>query len=397
MLILAFFILIFLAGLGYYFSKDVFAPYVIAPLAWIAILLLYFSSTSYTFPIIHHFPVCLVLWNVLFCISSFCTECYTSKASQWMQQAQPSKKILNIYLLIIFLTIPVMSFILIKQALTEDPENFLLYLRMLNTGLDESIQPPNFGILTYFLNLPLVCLILVLLTSRNKLLIWTVILVNIIAAFVSMSKLSFLGVFFTILFVLYRKNKIGIKHFIIGAGLFLIFSFTLQILRAGSSAGSNASDTTGFLGMYLLSSMGAFDWNAMPFSATHFGENTLRFFYAIGHPLHLCEEPISTILPFTGTPEYTNTYTLFYPFYTDFGLYGIVIFAILYGIFYGFIYKKSLNKGIVGTTIYTIFVNYLMLAFFAELILYNLSMQIQYLFFILLPFIYFTKKKHANS
>ena len=43
--------LFLLTGLGYYFSRDLFAPFVIAPAVWGGILLLYLITPPHLFPI----------------------------------------------------------------------------------------------------------------------------------------------------------------------------------------------------------------------------------------------------------------------------------------------------------------------------------------------------------
>ena len=139
--------------------------------------------------------------------------------------------------------------------------------------------------------------------------------------------------------------------------------------------------------MYLLSSCGAFDYNTVACSATHFGENSFRFLYAVSHAFGGKVEPIQTILPFVGTPSYTNTYTCLYPFYTDFGQLGILIFSIVYGLIYGYLYKKSKSNGQVSKVLYTILLGNIILGFFAELIFTNFSLQLQYIFCTCLHFI----------
>lgn len=83
--------------------------------------------------------------------------------------------------------------------------------------------------------------------------------------------------------------------------------------------------------------------------------HTFRILYAIGHTLGITEPPTETILEFVSIPDMTNTYTNMYPFYEDFGNIGVFVFSIVYGIFYGFLYKKSRTGGKIQLVLYAIF------------------------------------------
>lgn len=170
----------------------------------------------------------------------------------------------------------------------------------------------------------------------------------------------------------------------IWARFFLTLSFTIQSVRA---VGEDLSIVE-MLSLYLTSSIVAFDYFVEPSSAISFGENTLRFIYAVGHSLGISDAPIQTILEFVGVPFPTNTYTLMYPFYKDFGLFGITLFSVIYGCIYGFLYKKTRTGSKQGLIIYSIFLTFLLLEFFAELIFTNLSQTIQYVILTALPFIF---------
>lgn len=382
-----FILLTLIVILGYYYSRDLFAPFVISPLSWWFIVFLYLLTEQYTFKISHIFPSCFVIWILGFSLSSFIVSCTTHTASQSAQTFEPNKKAIYAYALVVSIAIPLMSIALIYKAYTTEPETMFRYLRIMNTGLDPNIQPPVFmKIVSYFIPLCFVSLFLSQIYIKNKYLTFWLLLVNLLTAVVSVSKLNFLSIFFTLLYVLYAQRKIQIRHFIIGGAVFVVFCIGLQIIRSGSDDTSNFS-VSDFLTMYLLSSCGAFDYNAVACSATHFGENTFRFLYAVSHAFGGKVEPIQTILPFVGTPSYTNTYTCLYPFYTDFGQLGILIFSIVYGLIYGYLYKKSKSNGQVSKVLYTILLGNIILGFFAELIFTNFSLQLQYIFWTCLPFI----------
>ena len=99
-------------------------------------------------------------------------------------------------------------------------------------------------------------------------------------------------------------------------------------------------------------------------------------------------EPEDTILPFVGVPELTNTYTVLYPFYIDFGVFGVFFFSLCYGCAYGFLYKKTVTGGKMAEVIYAIGLCFIMLEFIGEFFFTNLSQEIQHIFFVVLPFLF---------
>ena len=81
-----------------------------------------------------------------------------------------------------------------------------------------------------------------------------------------------------------------------------------------------------------------------------------------------------------------------YPFYEDFGTPGVFLFSIIYGIFYGYLYKKSRTGGKLELILYAIFLTFVLMEFIGEFIFTNFSITIQYVFFASLPFL-FSKQK----
>lgn len=135
----------------------------------------------------------------------------------------------------------------------------------------------------------------------------------------------------------YTRGIVKIKHLAYGLLFFVTLSFIVQSVRA---VGEDLSMIE-MLSLYLTSSIVAFDYFVEPASALSFGENTLRFIYAVGHSLGISSAPIQTILDFVGVPFPTNTYTLMYPFYKDFGLFGLAFFLLSMVVFTDFYTKRQ--------------------------------------------------------
>lgn len=396
MIYLAFIILLFLFFLGWTVSKDIFAPFVIVPAIWCFILFLYFTLSHELYPLLYRFPSMLILWVVPFFFSSVYSYYKTSDASFQSTQRQPNLAVIKCYTIITIILIPTISVITLVTAIMNNPANIFLYIRMMNTGSDEMIERPDFGIFTYFVSLAFIVLLFLLQYSKNRKLIALIIFLNLLLGFVTMAKITFLTVLFSSLYVLYLRKVVKMRHLLYGGLAFFAFSFVLQSVRGATSSDNieivNSSD---FLVTYLLTSMSAFEYFVEPASAYSFGENTFRFFYAIANSLGFDTAPIRTILDFVFVPLETNTYTILYPFYKDFGALGVFLFSILYGGAFGFLYRKAVTGSSVYIMIYTLFLSALVLQFLAETIITNLSLYIQQTIFIVLPFI-LSKKNDKN-
>lgn len=388
MIYLAFIILLCLLFLGWTVSKDLFAPFVIVPAVWCFILFLYFFLAHDLYPLVYRFPSMLILWSVFFSIASVFVYSKTASASLESTQRRPNQTVIDCYTLITVILVPIISIVTVVTAIMNNPANIFLYIRMMNTGLDDSIETPDFGILNYFVSLAFIVLLFLLQYSKNKKLITLIIFLNFMLGIVTMAKMTFLTVIFSSLYVLYLRKVVKIRHLIYGLCGFVVLSLVLQSIRGASSSDNvemvNSSD---FFVMYLLTSMSAFEYFVEPSSSYYMGENTFRFFYAIANFLGLEREALGTILEFVRVPLETNTYTILYPFYKDFGVWGVGVFSLVYGATFGFLYKKAITGSSVYVMIYTLFLNAIVLQFIGEVIIVNMSLYIQQIFFIVLPFV----------
>lgn len=392
MLIFTLLLLLLLTAMGWYLSRDLFAPFVVMPGIWSIILFFHQINPGNFFPVTHDFPFALTLWVLGFCLCSllpFLYDKHKEHKIEGLQAAPINMTVIKTYLWISVFVLPIVIVLTIWIAFVNDPDNLFRYLRMMSTGLDEEIEAPNLGPLSYLANIGYVVLFFVFAYMKNKKLKTLFFILNFFFALVSMSKTSFLALFLPLLYILFRKGVVRYKHLFISVAAFFAFSFSLQVIRAGSNASADSSEVEGssFLSLYMLSSMVAFDNYAAPASSEHWGERVFRIYYAISHSLGGDIPPKQNILDFVGVPELTNTYTVMYPFYIDFGLWGVAFFAMLYGLLYGYLYKKNLGNISFYTIIYAIFLNFIVMSFIGEFIVTNASQNLQYIFFALIPYL----------
>ena len=98
-------------------------------------------------------------------------------------------------------------------------------------------------------------------------------------------------------------------------------------------------------------------------------------------------EPISPILPWVYKPVITNTYTVLYPFFLDFGFTGIVVFALLLGAGIGWIYAHHRKGEEIFTLLYAYFCVLLVTQYNGEAFFTNLAGHIKFVLLLLIPYI----------
>lgn len=397
LLILLVLVLLAMTIIGWYVSRDIFSPFFVQPGVWVAIFLLYFIISPNYLTIGYHLPLSLLLFSLTFMVGSYLSFYFTQNSPGTILAPDPNQTIVKAYLWISLLTIPYMLFVVIRMALDKDPEHILLFIRMVNTGYSDDPEAHiDFGVASYAIPIPYVLLLFALFYTKSKWQKALVIFLNILVGVLSMSKTNFLSIIFAIVYLLHVQKKIKPKTIAWTFLIFFVVMMAFQFIRS-SDSDQESFGLAHTLSMYLFTGFVAYDHFSIPESAHYFGENCLRFVYAITYALGGDIPPVNTLNEFVEVPQPTNVFTILHPFNVDFGYPGLFVFGLLYGLLYGFLYKKTGHPHNVYKIIYTIFLNYLLLEFFAEYILLNLSLTIQYLLYAILPFLIAPRKEKQNG
>lgn len=167
-----------------------------------------------------------------------------------------------------------------------------------------------------------------------------------------------------------RVSKVNlIKIIIVTIGLMLFAHF----IRAGDG---NEFSLFKMIALYTYSpivALGYLDTSVVQ----NTGEYSLRFFYAVGHSMGLADKPVDVIMDYVSVPELTNVYTVLLPFYKDFSLYGVGIFAFVYGALFGSFYSLANKKTTLYLAIYISIALALFSQFIVESIFTTMSIYIQ--------------------
>lgn len=373
---------LFVLFLSFIISKNnLFSPGVLTAGIWLFCLGL-FLLLKHNLPNLSlQFLGSLSLW--ITCISLFSglmQSCHFSKV-----RTKPSMFIRNLYLLISVFSFPFFLHWVYVAIHSGDTASWTTNLRLAAIG-QSSVSTEVYGGLHIIVWQISYLMELFYFNKKNWWRLFIPAAFYIAFAFFTMSKAAFLSFFVSSICILYFKRIISFKHILIGAlSLFVLF-IGIQTVRFNTNLDSEGAKND-FLVLYLLSGMSAFD-TLIPASSSHFGENVFRFYYAIAYKLGFSQiEPINVLLPWIHKPILTNTYTGMYPFFKDFGYWGIIFSASLIGVFMGWLFKKAKQGSPQYIILYAYFSVSLIMQYAADMFFTTLSGNLKFILLLCLPFI----------
>lgn len=137
---------------------------------------------------------------------------------------------------------------------------------------------------------------------------------------------------------------------------------------------------------YLLSPFAAFDIYSQNLTQPEYGRNMFRTFLRVVDALGIETETPALIKEYVNVPKPTNVYTVYRPYFTDFGYGGAVLVQCLIGYWHGVIYRNTVLGSIPFVVLYGVFTYALLLQFFQDQYFNIFSQWIQYGVWILFVF-----------
>lgn len=358
---------------------DFFSPWTLTIFIWGADITLYFLQGN-MYDIGPKFIVCFAEWIVILIPASL--------LSYWLTQKSPTppkvdyrtpisvSKILFNVLCVVSGTLTFIYAWRIWGVVSQfDLNNLLFNLRIYViednsvTGLLNHVQGLNFA------------LFVVGLWMYPKISKWQlayIIIVNLVFEIFRMEKSGILIMILGTMFMMYERKKIKIRSILfsfIGI-IILFFFFNLSKEDVDSETESTFLD---FFGMYVTSPMVAFD-RLYPDLSGNFGENTFCILYPYINMLGFNFEYMDRLQEFAWVPIPTNVYTIMQPFYNDFGMLGIGFFALIYGVFFGWTYRRFRDGDPIFICIYTYLVEVIIIQFYNDNLLQNIVLFIEFCF-----------------
>ena len=348
------------------------SPWAITFLVWGGILLfLQFRDPDMLEGPTEQFYISLIIWLLIFCTVAFATFTLSSKGQGHgtlpMRGIELSQTNMYAFYVLLFLSI-VMTPLYVKKiydiVLMFGTEDFMHNVRSYAVYGDA-----NMGFLDYSITIN-VSLLLVSLYGYPKIKKWQIAwacVACMMNALAIMEKGGFLTVFFCLMFVLYERKVLKLRSIAIASVAVLFFFFMFNLMREEAESDyRNEESLLGFIAMYILSP---------PVAYCHLNEDVVYQFSARTTPMlyYLLNKYWADIFmvydrlqPFVFIPIPTNVYTIFQPFYQDFGYRGVAVWSVIYGLICGYLYAKKYNGNSFANCLYLYFAYILALQFFQE-------------------------------
>ena len=168
---------------------------------------------------------------------------------------------------------------------------------------------------------------------------------------------------------------------------YLVFIGMMMLHGLRQNHQVNEQYTSHVVEQYVLRNFPAFE-TLSPSSAKHTGEHVFRLYYAVTYRLGISDvEPIDPILPWVNKPIHTNTYTVLYPFFLDFGYIGVAVAALLIGLLIGWVFKCHQQGSRFYTLLYAYFFVMLITQYNGETLMTNLAGNIKFVIIMAIPFL----------
>ena len=231
--------------------------------------------------------------------------------------------------------------------------------------------------------------------SKKKFII--LLIINLVLAFVTVSKSAFLFLIIPTLVIYLIKYKRFLPNLKVINYIFLTFVFMISIQTIRESESSNKAEGSVVLYTYLLGGLPALDRIVnSEMTSAQFGQHTLALMINIEKKLGFIEPSSKkysndiTYDSYLYVPYPTNVYTAIGPIWLDFKYYGVIFFSFLIGMLTGYFYYKAI-KDDWARIVYGYLFCILILQFFGEYVFTNMSLLLQII--LLSYFLYFFSNK----
>lgn len=366
-----------LSLLGGYFS-----PWFLTISIWVLILGLYYLLDTDLYPITKQFYLCFLLWFPIFCICAISTYLLSSGADRSTTTGgiQFNKSLFLFFFVISLIITPLYVYRVIQIVTMFGTEDLMTNVRTL------ALFGEGQGILNYSAVINQ-ALFVVALWAHPKIPTWQVVILGIAClmnALAIMEKGMMFFVFVSTMFVLFEKKVIRLRTIFSFSILVIILFYIFNLGRAGEDSDYQKEETLfDFFTMYVLSSPVAF-CQLLPEVIPQFGTNTFETIYLFLERFGADVVVKDKLQEFVFVPVSTNVYTIFQPFFIDFGYRGVAFFAVVYGCVCGFLYRLFRNGNGVGTCLYTYAVYVLLLQFYQENVFLSMVFVLQFTLFVVL-------------
>jgi oligosaccharide repeat unit polymerase len=181
---------------------------------------------------------------------------------------------------------------------------------------------------------------------------------------------------------LLRGGRVRLRPLVAGAFVFLlIFALPAVVLRKGGSPTSDIAENIAgvfeSLRLYGLGALVAFDRVTFDPGSVESGWRSLGFFASAANALGADVMPPPAHLEYTATPMPTNVYTIYFPYFSDYGWMGMLAIMGALGGVTAWIFRSAVRGKPQAVILYGLILGALALSGFTEPFLTGMSYWIQ--------------------
>ncbi|MHB1055056.1 MAG: O-antigen polymerase [Thermoleophilia bacterium] len=391
--------ILFVAAFNNWVTHSIYYPPTLFALLWATLLLALFLSGDFFYPIA---DVTLLLYSIgvfMFSIGGLLVISIYPNRPRPNRSDNPcvfsfTNRFLDIGLLVLLLALPFYWRFLQALGTASGIDDFWFGLRVqTSSGEQGSAGFGIFGYLAAFSTfISLAAYYVNNGTHYQRFRAYTLIVVSLTYHVLTASRLGAIITIFGIVGVtVIRYGRIRLKSLIIAIIVFiLIFSVPAVVLKKGGSQendiSENAVSLTESFKVYVLGGLVAMNEVVIDPESIDSSWRSLTFFTTIanrmGSNLHLP----SSNLDYTLTPLPTNVYTIYFPYFQDYGWAGTAFIMLILGSLTTWVYILAINGDSSAAVLYGILFGCLLLSCATEPFMTSLSYWIQAFIFTFLMF-----------
>ena len=353
-------------------EQNVFSPWNMTIGIWGIILILINIQQSQLEPLREHFWQCLIVWIIGFVSISYLSYRINFKGHSENEGIFVSKLVFNGLWILSMILSPLYLYTVMKVILQFDTTDMLYNIRMLTVYGDATSLLLNS---TQGINIALFIAALWMYPNISKLKFISIIIAYLLVEFAMMEKSGILIMILSTLFVLYQTRAIKMRSIMVTLACTIAFFYFFNMSKETEN-----QDTTSFVdffAMYITTPPVAFG-RLKENVFCQFGSNTFGQVYMYLNAFGFNFDYTERIQEFVQVPVLTNVYTIFQPFYTDFGVIGVFVFGLIYGALFGYIYALFKSGNSSCKLLYTYLVEVIIIQFYNENLMQNLYLSVTF-------------------
>lgn len=378
---------VMLGFINYRVSRSLLYPPVAFTCLWAVMLSLVALSGSFFYPISDYTLLIFTLGSLAFSIGGFFSETSIINQCRRSYVAYPYRRVAWLLDKAIWLLILMLPFYIRKLhelSALSGVEDFWMGIRtQTSSGQKDSTSFGGFGYLLAFSNFSAIAALSECIrASYSKRKTALLLLLTFSYGMTTAARTGPVTLLLSLMCVLLLCGKFKVRTALLAAASFLfLFSVPAILLGKGGSAQANFSENmTGIihsLQIYALAGIVAFDQTVLHPGSIPSNNSTFMFFFSLLKALGFDVQTASPILDYTPTPVPTNVYTIYFPYYSDLGLIGLVFMMFILGATLSFFYRRAVSARPEFIILYSMGFAFLMLTCFVEAFLTTLSYWIQ--------------------